>query len=107
MRGEPKRCGAPWLLLLGQSAKRAVELVELVRGVDGGLGKVAKLFGKHMKLEAQRQFLESSKFRCAVGTPARIARLLDSGGLSLAELRFVVIDATWVSCGPSISRPLC
>ena len=56
---------------------------------------MGNLFGKHKKLEQQRAFLRTEVFYAAVGTPGRVARLLESGDLALAEAELCVLDATW------------
>lgn len=55
-------------------------MVREVRTVQGD-GVVAKLFAKHMKANEQAEFLKSKKVSIAVGTPARVGRLLADGEL--------------------------
>ena len=59
-----------------------------LRGEKGG--DVAKLFAKHFKLEQQVSFLKKTKVGSAVGTPARLGKLLNETGMqyliSISEL---------------------
>ncbi|KNE55684.1 hypothetical protein AMAG_01570 [Allomyces macrogynus ATCC 38327] len=57
--------------------------------------KIAKLFAKHMKVDEQVEFLANHPAHLAVGTPNRIAKLLDLGALKTRNLHAVVLDATF------------
>jgi protein CMS1 len=49
-----------------------------------------------MKVEEQVTFLKNRKTGIGVGTPARLAELIDNGSLSLANLQRLVIDASHI-----------
>ncbi|MCJ1479804.1 cms1 ribosomal small subunit [Lambiella insularis] len=53
---------------------------------------VAKLFAKHKKLVDAIEYVKSTRMGIAVGTPARIIALMDSGCLSSDELKRIVVD---------------
>ncbi|KAJ2804480.1 hypothetical protein H4R21_001626 [Coemansia helicoidea] len=82
--------GAPQVLVICSSALRVVDLVRRLRTVSRR--PVAKLFSRHIKIDAQKQALRGMAIDVAVGTPNRIRRLLADGDLKLNRLRLVVID---------------
>ncbi len=63
------------------------ELPEFNRGC-----RVAKLFSRHIKLEEQAEALAAGPVCIAVGTPARIDKLVAMGALSLARCSLLVLD---------------
>ena len=95
--------GTPLLLCITGNAKRAADLARGLRpllpaesSADGGT--VAKLFARHFKVTEQVDFLKTHVSPVAVGTPARMAQLLDTDGdsaLHLDHIEAVVLDATW------------
>ncbi|KAJ2778670.1 Protein cms1 [Coemansia javaensis] len=82
--------GAPLVLVVCSSALRVVDLVRRLRPVSRR--PVAKLFSRHIKVEAHKAMLAGAAVDVAVGTPNRIRRLLADGDLALRRLRLVAID---------------
>lgn len=70
--------GKPRVILLCLSGIRCADVVREVRSVKGD-SHVAKLFAKHMKAHEQAEFLAKNKVSIAVGTPARVGKLLADG----------------------------
>jgi protein CMS1 len=108
--------GAPHTIIVTASGIRAADVC---RSLKSGLPKqgvekpsVAKLFAKHMKVAEQVAFLNKEKYAgrlsisswiltCCrigfgVGTPDRLAALLEDGALSTANLKQVVIDVSYI-----------
>lgn len=56
---------------------------------------VAKLFARHFKLSEQQAFLSSHFSPVAVGTPQRLADLINCGSLHLQHLAAIILDASW------------
>lgn len=54
--------------------------------------RTAKLFAKHIKAQEQAEALKKEFNALAVGTPARLAKLLEMGAFSLANCRLLVLD---------------
>jgi hypothetical protein len=54
--------------------------------------KIAKLFAKHFKVEGQVEVLSKQSFPCAVGTPNRLAKLIELGALSLSKTQIILLD---------------
>ena len=54
--------------------------------------RVAKLFGKHFKLEDQVKFLASTPVSVAVGTPNRVQQIFDADPKFLQKLEWVILD---------------
>ncbi|OQR83324.1 ubiquitin-specific protease [Achlya hypogyna] len=79
---------SPILLIVCSSALRAVEIGKAIAGFKC---HVAKLFGKHLKLEEQVENLKRWH-PIAIGTPGRIKTLLEMKGLSLECTTHVVVD---------------
>ncbi|KAI9163460.1 Protein CMS1 [Paramyrothecium foliicola] len=91
-----KKNGAPHTLIVAGAGLRAADVVRAVRKFSGKDNSVAKLFAKHMKVEEQVTFLKNRKTGIGVGTPARLAELIDNGALSLANLQRLVVDASHI-----------
>jgi len=92
-KGVPKgKPGSPVVLVVCSGGMRSADMVRAVRGMSKL--PVAKLFAKHFKLEEQKSFLKNSRPVIAVGTPARLEALVESGALSLDGLQLLVVDAT-------------
>ena len=49
--------------------------------------KIAKLFAKHFKVQDQIDLLSKQYFPVAVGTPNRLAKLVELGALSLSRVK--------------------
>ena len=94
--GAPSTAGRPQgslaVLILAQSAVRCVELGKLCAPLGV---RVAKLFAKHMSVEEQAALLASGDAVMGIGTPARVARLMELGHLSLAATQLVELDVHW------------
>ncbi|KAH0607491.1 uncharacterized protein H6S33_002525 [Morchella sextelata] len=57
---------------------------------------VAKLFAKHIKLAESVEVCKNNRIGIAVGTPSRILEVLKEEVLKLDELRWIVVDASYV-----------
>lgn len=89
-----REMGQPFVLLLSSSAVRANELAKDLRVKLRNL-KTAKLFAKHLKVDAQVEVLQSEFNALAVGTPNRLIKLLELNAMSLARCRLVVLDSSF------------
>jgi len=89
-----KRTGSPRLVIVCQSAIRAVEVCKLLT-TTMQVGKIGKLFGKHKQQSQQAYFLNNNRFSCAVGTPSRIGKLVADGSLKLSHCSRCVFDALY------------
>jgi hypothetical protein len=71
----------------------AVRANELAKGLRVRLPtlRTAKLFAKHLKVAEQVEALKKHH-ALAVGTPARLSKLMEAGALSLSATRVVVLD---------------
>ena len=126
---------APRLLILCQSAIRAAEIYDQLKFTifNGQVERkaiviektkvnpaaktvsevrVAKLFGKHFKVEEQLEFLNKTPVSIAVGTPGRIQQIFEADSNLLQKLEWLVFDAQLNSKGFTIfetfdtSKPL-
>jgi hypothetical protein len=87
----PRARGSPALLLLTHSAPRACDLIKALAPLGA---RVAKLFARHVPLaDAAAALAGGPPVALAVGTPARVAALLERGALSLEQCAVVVLDA--------------
>ena len=57
---------------------------------------MAKLFAKHIKLAEAIETVRESRIGIGVGTPQRVADLLEAGALKADGLERVVVDASFV-----------
>ena len=89
-RAAPTPAGSPALLILTLSAPRAAAMLKPL-GVFHA--RVAKLFGRHLSPAEQAAILRGPPCAIAVGTPHRVAKLLDDGALSLERCSLVLVDA--------------
>mmetsp|Transcript_16934 Transcript_16934/g.46860 ORF Transcript_16934/g.46860 Transcript_16934/m.46860 type:complete len:268 (-) Transcript_16934:904-1707(-) len=85
-----KTKGSPMILIVCLSARRAVDLLKELAPYRL---RVAKLFAKHLSVKEQENMLSDAAYPIAIGTPHRLATLADSGHLSFAESKLVVLDA--------------
>jgi len=53
---------------------------------------IAKLFAKHIKIEEQMHFLQSTVTPICVGTPNRIKKLTENGALTITNCKILIID---------------
>jgi hypothetical protein len=81
------------VLIVTPSAPRAASLCGILARKMHGLC-VAKLFGRHLEVDAQTAFLGANKIDVAVGTPSRLVALARAGALDLTLLGHVMCDLT-------------
>ncbi|OCF36272.1 protein CMS1 [Kwoniella heveanensis CBS 569] len=81
----------PRVIILSLSGLRCADVVRGVRDVKGQ-GDVAKLFAKHFKLADQIKYLEKTKVSIAVGTPARVGKLLNEGAINITSDTVLLLD---------------
>jgi len=66
-----------------------------LRGEKGG--EVAKLFARHFKLAEHAEYLNRTKVGVAIGTPARVGKLLsETDSLGLKALSHVILDVSFI-----------
>ncbi|CAH0493391.1 unnamed protein product [Peronospora farinosa] len=80
---------SPVFLILCSSALRCVELIKHLTSFKC---RVAKLFGKHLKADKQAKQLTDNYFPIAVGTPARVKKLMEMGALSMKFTKRLIFD---------------
>lgn len=83
--------GTPRVIVLCLSGLRCADVVRDMRSIKGK-GEVAKLFAKHMKVPEQINYLQMTKTSIAVGTPARIAKLISEDALKLTKETMILLD---------------
>ncbi|ESO89315.1 hypothetical protein LOTGIDRAFT_210347, partial [Lottia gigantea] len=88
----PLKAGSPLVIVLTASAIRAVELNRDLNDFKTKKCKTAKLFGKHLKVSEQQQYLSKNICHVAVGTPLRVLNLIKSESLKLNKLVAVILD---------------
>lgn len=86
--------GTPRLIYLCSSAIRCVEVIRVLKTSFRAI-KIAKCFAKHLKLSDQLQFLHKEKTAVAVGTPNRVLKLIQEGGLKLTGLDYFIVDTSF------------
>ncbi|KAF9872256.1 hypothetical protein CkaCkLH20_10348 [Colletotrichum karsti] len=92
----PEKKGTPHTIVVTAAGLRAADLVRALRGFQNKKNTVSKLFAKHMKVEEQVKFLQTTRTGIAVGTPARLMELADHGALCLDKVQRVVVDASHI-----------
>ncbi|CAK9304799.1 unnamed protein product [Gordionus sp. m RMFG-2023] len=91
----------PVVLIITSSAIRAVNLRRELKNIFKKYGmdiNIAKLFGKHIKLEDQMSYLNKNlkPIHMAIGTPGRLRKILEmDNSIKLDCLRRVVVDWSW------------
>ncbi|KAE8985516.1 hypothetical protein PR003_g23256 [Phytophthora rubi] len=84
-----RRDKSPYFLILCSSALRCVDVIKHLTPFKC---RVAKLFAKHLKVDEQAKQLANMYLPIAVGTPARVKKLLEMGALSLKHTTHVIFD---------------
>ncbi|KAL3663547.1 hypothetical protein V7S43_011434 [Phytophthora oleae] len=84
-----RRDKSPYFIILCSSALRCVEVIKYITSFKC---RVAKLFAKHMKVDEQAKQLAGVYLPIAVGTPARVKKLLEMNALSLKHTTHVIFD---------------
>ncbi|KAI8837733.1 U3-containing 90S pre-ribosomal complex subunit-domain containing protein [Chytriomyces cf. hyalinus JEL632] len=85
-----KKTSESQILIVTPSAERAITVIPALKPI----GKIAKLFARHMKVEEQVKQLQAHAFPVCVGTPNRILKLLEAGALKSENLGYVLLDGT-------------
>nr|AVI60840.1 P-loop containing nucleoside triphosphate hydrolase [Morchella crassipes] len=88
--------GAPHTLVITSAALRASRIASALRKYQAKEAMVAKLFAKHIKVAESVEMCKDNRIGIAVGTPSRILEVLNEGVLKLDELRWIVVDASYV-----------
>jgi protein CMS1 len=85
--------GSPLVVIVTASAIRATEIIQ---GLNSKIHhcKLAKLFGKHIKITEQIEILSKSYYPIVIGTPHRLHQLAELGALSLNKTQLFFIDFT-------------
>lgn len=79
--------GRPHTLVVAGAGLRAADLTRALRGFQTKESMVAKLFAKHIKLKEAVEMAKNTRMGIGVGTPQRIADLLDGGETSHSVTR--------------------
>lgn len=85
--------GAPTLLFVCASAVQANAMMKRLT-LFRKAARMAKLFAKHIKIEQQKEMLESNVIHIAVGSPNRLQKLADLGALDMQRLRLICLDVS-------------
>lgn len=83
--------GSIMLLIVCGSALRTIDLIKQLVAFKGQ-AKVLKLFARHIKLDDHIKFLAKGVTHIGVGTPGRVAALLEKEGLKVQGLRYLILD---------------
>jgi U3-containing 90S pre-ribosomal complex subunit len=95
--GDRSDVGSPRVLIVCLSAVRCLALTKPLIAMGHRRIRVTKLFAKHTKLQDQQRDLRSNPSHIAVGTPKRIADLLENGALDTSRLLFLLFETSFVS----------
>ncbi|KAF2157379.1 hypothetical protein K461DRAFT_284020 [Myriangium duriaei CBS 260.36] len=88
--------GSPHTLVVTGAGLRAADLTRALRKFQTKEAKVEKLFAKHIKLKEAIDSVKKSRIGIGVGTPQRIADLLEDGALRFKHIRKIVVDASHI-----------
>ncbi|ORY21419.1 U3-containing 90S pre-ribosomal complex subunit-domain containing protein [Naematelia encephala] len=94
-KGSGAANGTPRVIILSMSGQRCADVVRAVRDVKR-TGQVAKLFAKHFKLADQVTYLSKTNVSIAVGTPARVAKLVEQDALKITQDTIILLDASFL-----------
>ncbi|OJD28563.1 hypothetical protein ACJ73_00004 [Blastomyces percursus] len=92
----PEAKGSPHTIVITLAGLRAADITRALRQFQNKDCAVAKLFAKHIKLAEAKEFVKQTKVGIGIGTPVRLNDLATSGELSLAHLKRIVIDGSYV-----------
>ena len=82
--------GSPTVLIICSSARRAADVINSLSKTFRSV--IAKLFAKHFKLQEHVEFVKTQQFHLAVGTPNRVAKLMEYGALHLDQTQLILVD---------------
>jgi hypothetical protein len=83
--------GSPSLLIITHSFERTMLFYKEVKKLGVRKQQIVKAFSHRMKLSQQLQELKVN-VRVCCGTPCRMLKLIDAGGLSLQDVEYVIVD---------------
>jgi hypothetical protein len=89
VRGEAGKAATPVVLIVSASAARAASLLKPLAAFHA---RIFKGFAKHLSVDDQRAALAGPPVQLCVGTPHRLAKLLELKILSLERCKLVVLD---------------
>ncbi|KAI9348594.1 U3-containing 90S pre-ribosomal complex subunit-domain containing protein [Obelidium mucronatum] len=78
------------ILIVTPSAERAIAIIPVLKSI----GKIGKLFARHMKVEEQIKAHQTHQFPVSVGTANRMVKLIEADAISPTKLGFVILDGT-------------
>ena len=81
-----------FVMIVAASAIRCTAILRQLEPVKRNGKKIAKLFAKHLKIEDQRAFLARNDCAFGVGTPARLAQLIDE--FEKFKVVLVIVDSS-------------
>ncbi|KAI9798533.1 MAG: hypothetical protein M1825_005314 [Sarcosagium campestre] len=92
----PKKKGHPHTIFITAAGLRAADLTRALRTFQTRDAAVAKLFAKHIKLKEALEYVKSTRMTIGVGTPMRLADLVDAEALSLDKVNRIVVDSSYI-----------
>jgi superfamily II DNA/RNA helicase len=87
-------CGAPLIIVLTSSAKRASEIKSHL-GDFCSSEEVVKICAKNSKVEDHVTYLSGHVVHIVLATPNRLFKLIEAGALKLHQLKLLVVDWYW------------
>eukprot|EP00123_Amoebidium_parasiticum_P016218 comp23339_c3_seq1/m.38487 comp23339_c3_seq1/g.38487 ORF comp23339_c3_seq1/g.38487 comp23339_c3_seq1/m.38487 type:complete len:304 (-) comp23339_c3_seq1:383-1294(-) len=86
-----RKPGHPTIVIITLGGQRAADIFKEMREFHS-MARMGKLFAKHISVEEQKKFLETTKTRVVVGTPNRIDKLVEIGALGLSNVKYIILD---------------
>jgi len=92
LRNPSNDIGKPAVLVFSRSTSRCYDVARLLFKLGTSV-RVGQLFGNKKVAELQQQ-LNSSPCHVAVGTPERLRKLVESGALTLDNVKLIALDVS-------------
>mmetsp|Transcript_9171 Transcript_9171/g.13824 ORF Transcript_9171/g.13824 Transcript_9171/m.13824 type:complete len:269 (+) Transcript_9171:67-873(+) len=89
LNSEAVEPGCPFVVIVCSGARRAASVINAIS--KEAKCKIGKLFAKHFKVQDQVVALRAH-FPIVVGTPNRLAKLVELGALSLSATQVLLVD---------------
>lgn len=94
--GSSKKNGSPHTIIVCPAGLRCADVARVVKKFTAQGSLVAKLFGKHIKMDEAVKTLQSHRVGIAIGTPVRLNALMENGALAVDRLERIVVDASHI-----------
>ncbi|KAJ3333127.1 hypothetical protein HDU76_011204 [Blyttiomyces sp. JEL0837] len=89
---EKPKDGKSQVIVVSPSAERAITVIPELKK----LGKIGKLFARHIKIAEHIKLCKTTYFPVSVGTPNRVLKLLEADAIDINTISNLIVDSSYV-----------